>query len=213
MENSAFNISLPKKPIITMEVTPGHFATGHAHTNYCLNMSDLKSSSLIARSVAQELALPYLTGTVVNTIVCMDKTEMIGAYLAEELLEFGTAIMDEEKDIHVITPMVIVNGKMIFQDNFKKKVSNKNIVLLVDSVSSGRTVNSALECLGYYGGILVGTSALFTAHSTETHPGMNALFTTEDLPDYQEYSPSDCAMCKEGRRIEAIINIDGYTKL
>ena len=213
MENSAFSITLQKNPIISMEVTPGHFATGHAHTNYCLNMSNLKSSSMVAKSVAQELAVPYLTSTIVDTIVCMDKTEIIGAYLAEELLEFGTAIMNEGEDIHVITPMVIVNGKMIFQDNFRDKVSGKKTILLVDSISSGRTVNSALECLGYYGGELAGITTLFTTHPEDERPDINSLFTTDDIPDYHEYTPHDCVMCKEGRRIEAIINVDGYTKL
>ena len=94
MKGRAFNISLEKNSSITMKVIPGHFTTSNAHVNYYLDMSDMKSNALVARDIARELAVPYVTSTPVETIVCMERTDVIGAYLAEELLQEGTAIIN-----------------------------------------------------------------------------------------------------------------------
>ena len=213
MESSVFTISLHKNPAITMEVTPGHFATGHFHTNYYLNVSNLKTSSVLAGDVARELAVPYLSSTLVDTIVCMDRTEVVGAYLAEELFQQGTAVMNSGQDVNIITPMTNTDGKLMFQDNLLEKVCDRRIILLVDSISSGQTINGATECLNYYGGVIVGTSALFSTIPEYGSHHIHAMFTQDDVPDYRVYSPGDCVLCKGGRKLDAIINNEGYTKI
>ena len=77
MEDRAFSVSLTKNPSISMNVIPGHFTTSHFHTNYYLDLDNLKTNVSIARDVAVELALPYLTTKLVDTIVCMEGTEVI----------------------------------------------------------------------------------------------------------------------------------------
>ena len=39
------------------------------------------------------------------------------------------------------------------------------------------------------------------------------VFTTEDLPGYQTFSPHECPYCKKGIPIEAMVNGFGYSKL
>ncbi len=213
MESRAFTVSLTKNPMISMNVIPGHFTTSHFHTNYYLDLDKLKTNALVAKDVAQELASPYLANTLVDTIVCIEGTEVIGAYLAEEFLRKGTSVADSGRDIHVVTPKSNVNRQLTFQHNIQKVIFNKNVILLVSSISSGITLNSALECLSYYGGILVGVSALFNAYPDRQEHEVHSLFTSKDIPGYQLFSPGQCVMCKQGRKLDAIIVHDGYIRM
>jgi orotate phosphoribosyltransferase len=213
MKNEAFTVSLTKNPVINMNVIPGHFTTSHFHVTHYLDLDNLKTNALRARDVARELALLYLTSTLVDTIVCLEKTEVIGAYMAEEILQEGTSVINSGREIHVVTPISNVNRNLMFQTNMQELIFNRNIILLVSSISSGTTVNSALECLSYYGGILVGISALFNACPDKYEQEINSVFTSEDIPGYEIFSPSECPMCKEGHKLDAIIVNDGYLKI
>ena len=213
MEHNAFSVSLAKNPLISIKVIPGHFSTNNAHSNHYLDLSGLKSNALIARDVALELAIPYRAGKLVDTIVCMEKTEVIGAYLAQELLQSGQSVINAGNDIRVVAPMVNVNGNLVFSDSMVEYISNRHILLLVTTVSSGRTVNVALECLAYYGGLLSGISTLFLASPQKTEQEINTLFTYEDVEGYKLFSPSNCDLCKAGQKLDAIVTSEGYTKI
>ncbi len=196
-----------------MEVIPGHFATGNSHISHYLNMTELKSSALIAKDVSRELAIPYLASTLVDTIVCLGGTRITGSYLAEELLQDGTMVMNAGTDIHILTPLNNVNGQLIFQPNMQKMISGRNVLILVASVSTGISISRALECLDYYGGTLAGISALFSAIPSIGGNDIHAVFTSDNIEGYRFYPTTECNMCSEGQRIDAIINSDGYTKL
>lgn len=213
MENKTFTVPLIKNPIIKMNVIPGHFSTSQFHISHFLDLYDLKTNATLARDVAVELAMPYLTSTLVDTIVCMEGTEVIGAYLAEELLQEGTSVINSGKEIHVVTPMSNINRKLMFQTNMQELILNRSIILLVSSISSGTTVNSALECLSYYGGNVVGISALFNAYQDAPEQEIYSMFTSEDIPGYRIFSPGKCDMCKDGHKLDALIIHDGYTKI
>jgi len=213
MQKNVFSVSLEKNPVISLNVIPGHFTTSNAHSNYFLDVSRLKSNTLVARNVARELAIPYLSTTLVDTIVCMEKTEVIGAYLAEDLLQEGTSVMNSGGDINVVSPSSNINGNLIFQDNIIEYITHKNILLLVTSISSGKTVSSAMECLAYYGGKLNGISSLFLTSHERLDYEINALFTSKDIPEYKLWSTGECEMCKAGLKLDAIINSEGYTKI
>jgi len=213
MENKAYNVSLAKNPIITIKVTPGHFTTSTRHVNHYLDVSELKTNALIARDVAQQLAIPYLTSALVDTIVCMERTEVIAAFLAEELLQPGTAVMNSGGEIHVVTPVNNVHGNMIFQDSVVDWITNKNVLLLVASISSARAVHIGMECIAYYGGRLAGISALFVASPEKQKDNINTLFTSDDIPGYRLFETVECEMCKAGQKIDALISSDGYTKI
>lgn len=213
MKNKAFTIPLTKNPVINMNVIPGHFATNHFHISHYLDVENLKSNASVARDVAIELAIPYLSTTLVDTIVCMEGTEVIGAYLAEELQRQGTSVVNAGKEIHVITPIINIDRKFMFQTSMQEYISNKRILVLVSTISSGTTVNSALESLSYYEGYIVGISTLFSANPEKYQFELHSMFTNEDIPEYKLYKPGGCPMCDEGDKLEAIIIHDSYTEI
>ena len=210
MKTNAFNVSLEKNPAISVRVIPGHFTTRSVHVNYFLDMWELKSKASVARMVARELAAPYMSNTIVDVIICMERTVVLGAYLAEELLREGTAVMNSGGEIHVVSPLNNTDGNLIFQDNAIEWIRNRNILLLVNSISTGGTIKSALECISYYRGRLAGISTLFF-YAENLEPNINPLFTAKDIPGYKVFSTVDCDMCKAGQKLDAIISSEGYT--
>ena len=69
-----------KNNTVPLKVVPGHFATNHSHVNYYIDMTTLKTRLSEAGSVAASLAGLYMTNTIVDTIVCLDGTQVIGTY-------------------------------------------------------------------------------------------------------------------------------------
>jgi len=213
MEDKAYSVSLAKNPIITVNVTPGHFTTNNIHTNNYLDFSSLKSDIAVARDVAREIAIPYLSSTLVDTIVCMEKMDVVGAYVAQELVQDGTSVINSGNSIHVVSPINNAYGKLVFPDSTTKWINGKNILLLVATVSSGRSLNIALECISYYGGKLAGISSLYRASDVKAEIEIQTLFTSEDIPGYKLFTANECEMCKGGQKLEAIISSEGYTKI
>ncbi|MDD4851484.1 MAG: orotate phosphoribosyltransferase, partial [Gemmiger sp.] len=73
-------VKLPtKKSNLFLRVAKGHFVTSHSHINYYIDVTLQKMRLSEARSVAQELVAAYQTTTIVDTILCLDGTEVIGA--------------------------------------------------------------------------------------------------------------------------------------
>jgi len=213
MENKALEVSLHKNPLISMRVIPGHFTTSTTHITHYLDVSALKSNAHVARDVARELAIPYLSSTLVETIVCLERTEVIGAYLAEELLQPGGPVVNTDSEIYVVTPITNNIGNLSFQSSMIKNITNKNILMLTATIASGRTLDSALDCLSYYGGSIVGISSLFTVPNDIIELEINSMFTKEDIPGYTIYSSRDCEMCKSGQKLDALISSEGYTRI
>ena len=63
-----------------LKVTPGHFATNHAHINYYLDMTTLKTRLSEAQEIARSLSGLFLYDTVVDTIVCLEGTQVVGSF-------------------------------------------------------------------------------------------------------------------------------------
>jgi len=213
LENKIFSFSLEKNPIISIKVTPGHFTTGHFHTNYYLDVSGLKYDALVARDVARELALPYLSSTLVDTIVCVENTSVIGAYMAEELFQDGAAVINSGSAIRVLKPKLSSERKFIFLDNETEWIKNKNVLLLTTTISSGQTLNNALDCLAYYKGNVVGISALFLYSGAVPEQKINTLFTSDDIPGYTVTEPDGCSLCISGQKLDALISSEGYKRI
>ncbi|MDR1287573.1 MAG: hypothetical protein LBK08_08205 [Treponema sp.] len=212
MDDTFFTVASQKNPRITVRVVAGHFATNSAHRSHYIDIFDLMASASVARDAARELAVPYRTSTLVDAIVYMDNTEILAAFLADELLQAGMSVMNEGSEILLLTPMVSSDGHFIFHQTVQEKIKNKNVVLMVASFSTGATADRMLECLSYYGCNLVGISAVFSVYSELDGREIHSLFDCADIPDYHFYQPSECKMCKEGIKIDAIISSEGYTK-
>lgn len=198
-------------PNVVLRVIPGHFATPNSHVNYYLDMTALKARQSEASAVASELSKQISATTVIDTIVCMDGCEIIGAFLAEDLTKAGIYSMNAHKTMYIITPEFGTSGQMLFRENLKPMVRGKNVLLLMASVTTGQTIVQALRALRYYGATVNGISAIFSAASSIAGMTINSLFTMADIPDYRKYEPENCSMCKAKKKIDAFANAYGYS--
>lgn len=212
METRAIKIKSNSNSKIKIDVIPGHFATNHSHVNYFIDMTSVKTSYRMAREAAAEIAKFYAHSTPVDTIVCLEGTEMIGAFLAESLGHHGNGI-NSGNDIRVITPEANMNNQLIFRDNIQEKITGKQVLLLIASASTGKTINRSVECLRYYGGNLAGIASIFSAIDDYNGIPVVSVFHTNDMPEYQTKLPNECELCKAGRKVDAIINSFGYSKI
>jgi orotate phosphoribosyltransferase len=213
MENEAIKLYSSYNNLLNIKVVNGHFATNHSHINQYIDMTTLKVRRRMAMAAAKSMATEYVASTIVDTIVCMDGTEVIGAYLADALTDNGIVSMNQHQTIYIVTPEVHSSGQLIFRDNLQPMIKGKNVLLLLASATTGKTIKQSLECIEYYGGTISGISAIFSATDSVIGFPVHSLFSTKDLPDYKTYPHDDCPMCKAGQRIEAIVNSYGYSKL
>ena len=209
MEERMQTIESAKNKKVKIGVIPGHYATNHSHINYYVAMTEIKSSLKMAKEAAGELANTY-ANTHIQTIICMEGTEILGAFLAQELSQSG---INKGEDISVVTPELNAVNQMIFRDNTQKAIWGKQVLLLISSASTGKTINRAIECLQYYSGNLVAVAAIFSAIGSIDGIDVHSLFTDRDLPDYKNYAPSACPMCQSGKKVDALVNSFGYSKI
>ena len=120
-----------------IKVMNGHFATNHSHINQYIDMTTLKVRGTMAAAAAKSMGTEYMASTIVDTIVCMDGTEVIGAYLAETLSQNGITSMNQHKSIYVVTPEVHSSGQLIFRDNLQPMIEGKHVLLLIASATTG----------------------------------------------------------------------------
>ncbi len=198
---------------VILRVIPGHFATPNSHINYYMDMAALKSRTTEAQAAARALSEYYYSSTTVDTIVCLDGTEVIGAYLATELSRVGVISMNKHKSIYVLAPEYNMTGQMIFRDNLQLWINNKNVLVLLASATTGKSLAQAVESLSYYGAHITGISALFSVVSKIDGIHVHSLFTPADLPAYASYTHDDCPLCKKGIRVDALCNGFGYTPI
>ena len=198
---------------ISMRVVPGHFVTSHSHINFYFDMTTMKIRRSEAQAVAQAIAEQYSYSTVVDTIVCMDGCEVIGAYLAEALENAGIMSMNSHKTIYVVTPEINAQNQLIFRDNIRSAIEHKHVLLLLASATTGKTISSSLECIQYYGGTLAGISALFSAVPEVEGQEVHSIFNASDVPQYSTYVSHECPMCRDAQKIDALVNSFGYSEL
>ena len=213
METRATKIHSSIKPNAIIRVIPGHFATNHSHINHYVDMTIMKSRKSEAAAAASVLARKYSTSTYIDTIICMDGCEVIGAYLADELTASGIMSLNQHKTMYIVTPEVNPGGQLIFRDNMQMMISGKHCLLLLASATTGRTIARAVECVQYYGGIVEGVSAIFSASDNVQGIDINFIFGGNDIANYRTYDASQCPMCARKEKIDAIVNSFGYSKL
>lgn len=154
-----------KSSNVMLKVYKGHFATSHSHNNYFIDVTPQKTKIDKAQAVADELLSHYKGNALVDTILCLDGTEIIGAFLAQGLAANDYSSLNAGKNIAVLTPEYSMGSQLFFRDNLVKYIEGRNVLLLAASVVTGYTAIRAAEAITYYGGTVSGIAAIF---ATET---------------------------------------------
>ena len=202
---------------VRLRLAAGHFATNHSHTNYYIDLTLTKHRLSEAREAAAQLAAAFSAEHAIDTILCLDGTEVLGACLASELTRNGVANMNAHKTIYVVSPEYTARD-ILFRENMVPMIYGKHVLVLADTVITGNTSRAALEAIRYYGGKPVGVGTIFSCMDELTKDDyscpVHAIFTKQhDLPDFQYVSSTDCPMCKQGRPLDAVVNAYGISSL
>ena len=204
---------ITKNKNLFLRVSKGHFATSHSHINYYIDVAMQKTRLSEAQAVARELVSYYNASTIVDTILCLDGMQVVGACLANELTNGGFQSINAHQTIYVITPEHTSGSQLFFRDNIVNTIRGKNVLILAASVTTGYTANAAVEAVKYYGGNVAGISAIFATTVECAGYTVRSVFDPNDLNDYATYPSHECPMCKKGEKIDALVNSHGYSKL
>ena len=227
-------IKIPSKSNeeLVLKVIPGHFSSDRFHVNYYIDMTSLKMRQREAKLVADAMAENYVkkvklsmkdmpahfqsmaeigaSVTPIDTIICMDGCEVIGAYLAEELTTQGMITNNKHDSFYVITPEFDNSGQMVVNKNIKPMIHGKNVLVVLATAMSGRTISKAIGTILAFGGKVTGLSVIFgNVEEVEGYP-VHAVFTHDDLPNFKLTDPKSCEECKANRPLDAVVNSYGY---
>ena len=196
-----------------LRVASGHFATNHSHINYYIDVTTQKTRLSEAMAVAKELVSYYKSSTIVDTILCLDGTEVIGACLANELTKSDYTNLNAHQTIYIIKPEHTTGSQLFFRDNIVKMIEGKHVLILAASVTTGFTARGAVEAINYYGGFVSGISAIFATEHECMGYEVKSVFDPKDLDGYASYPSHECPLCRAGKKIDALVNSFGYSKL
>ncbi len=191
----------------------GHFATNHSHINYYVDITFQKTRLNEAQAVARALMPHFDTSTIVDTILCLDGTAVIGTCLARELTKGGFMSMNKHQTIYVVEPEYNANSQMIFRDNIKPMIKGKHVLVLMASMTTGFTAKRSIEAIGYYGGYVAGVAAMYSAVKEAGGYPVASVYSLSDLPGYASYDYRECPYCKQGVPLDALVNSFGYSAL
>ena len=197
---------------LRLRVARGHFATSHSHINYYIDLTMTKHRLSEAKEAAAQLASAFKPSTIIDTILCLDGTEVIGACMASELTRAGFMNMNAHRTIYVATPEHTSGSQLLFRDNSAPMIVGKHVLVLAASVTTGYTAQAAIEAIRYYNGIPVGISAIFSCVDTcEGFPIVSIFNTSRDLMDYVSTDSHECPLCKAGVKLDALVNAHGIS--
>ncbi len=196
-----------------LRIAYGHFATNHSHINYYVDITYPKTRLSEAKDTAYQLVSQFVNDTTVDTILCLDGTAVLGTCVAEELTKSGFRTINQHQTIYVVEPEYNANSQIIFRDNIKPMIHGKTVLILMASVTTGHTARRAIEAIGYYGGNVAGVAAIYRAVDEINDYPVRSIYSMADLPEYRSYDYRECPYCKEGRKIDALVNSFGYSEL
>ena len=196
---------------VPLRFAKGHFATSHSHQNHYIDKTMTKHRLSEAREAAEALCAQFKLSTVIDTILCLDGTEVIGACMASELTRAGYMNMNAHRTIYVATPEHTSGSQRIFRDNTAPMIVGKHVLVLAASVATGYTAQAAIEAIRYYSGIPVGVCSIFACvPECEGFPVIS-IYNKDDLDGYASYSSRECPMCKAGVKLDARVNSHGVS--
>lgn len=208
-----------KQTDLLLKAIPGHFITNHSHINYYMELTSMKTVYREARAVADVLSRKYKNHIPVDTILCMDGTEVIATLLAERLADSHFTRSDSRggrprKEIAIVTPEQNANtSQLIFRDNYKSLIQGRDCIVLMASITTGYTVHKAIETIQFYGGIPRGVSSIFSNINQMDGVPIDCIFDVSSLPDYRSYDYTNCPFCRDHIPVDALVNRNGYSML
>ena len=207
-------VNLPvRRGNVPLRIARGHFATNHSHINYYIDITYNKTRLSEAKDSAYQLVSHFINDTPVDTILCLDGTAVLGACVAEELTKTGFRTINQHQTIYVLEPEYNANSQIIFRDNIQPMIRGKHVLILMASVTTGYTAKRSIEAIGYYGGEVAGVAAIYRAvDQVEGYP-VRSIYSVADFPDYASYDYRECPFCKEGKKLDALVNSFGYSEL
>lgn len=192
----------------------GHFISSNNHINYYIGTSDIKHNHDVSVDAAMLLAEKINSADVeVDTVLCLYETQSLGAYLAHELARPNMLRPNPTQNVFVVGSEYDAAGNLIFRDNLRRMINSKNVIILISCITSGRTVERAMESVAYYGGKVAGIASVFSAVNSIDGVPVNTIFNLDDIPHYMAYPAHDCPLCQQGLPVDAISNGYGYSKL
>ncbi len=213
MEKRLVKFYARESNMLALHAIPGHFSTSNSHINYYIDVTGIRSRVEEAEEAAKILVRKLGHLNYVDTVVCMDGTEVIGAFMAKEFGKEHIATTNQTKTVYVVSPEKSRDNQMIFRDNMKYMISGKHIVLLLATTTTGETIRKSMKGIRYYGGVIEGIGSVFGMVPSVNGITVHAIFSALDVTGYETYPKADCPLCKKGRKIEAVVNGFGYSKL
>ncbi|MCR5632569.1 MAG: orotate phosphoribosyltransferase [Eubacterium sp.] len=208
-----FKIDSPYNNLIKLKVSQGHFATISSHINHYIDLTTLKARASEAKAVAKSMSHDYISSTIVDTIVCLDNTDVIGAYLADALTESGIMSMNQHGTMYVVTPEINSLGQLTFRDNVVPMINNRHVLLLLPTATTGYTTEKVIECIKYYGGSIAGISAIFSAVDNVQGYDVHSIFHMNDIEGYASYNSHECPFCKAGMKLDGLVSAGGLSQI
>lgn len=197
---------------LKLRVAKGHFATSHSHINYYVDLTFTKHRLSEAKEAARQLTMKFKHSTIIDTILCLDGTEVVGACMANDLTKIGFSNINMHNTIYVVTPEHTTGSQLLFRDNIVPMIRGKHVLILAASITTGYTVQGGIEAIQYYGGEVAGVCSIFASAKECLGYPVEAVFTTEGiLDDYISRPSHECPLCKSGEKVDAIVNTYGIS--
>ena len=197
---------------VPLRVAQGHFATSHSHLNYYIDFTMTKHRLSEAREAAAELCSKFKASTIIDTILCLDGTELIGACMASELTQAGYTNMNAHRTIYVVTPEHSSGSQLFFRENTAPMIQGKHVLVLAASTVTGYTVHAAVDAIRYYNGYPEGICSIFTCIDDCMGFPITSIYSKkEHLEDYESCPSTECPMCKKGLKLDGLVNSYGIS--
>ena len=208
MEDRMMKFYSKESNMLALHAMHGHFATSHSHINYYVDVTSIKTRVAEAKQAAHVLYSRIPKTKYVDTIVCMDGTEVVGTFLTEEIQRDGImGTTNQHETVYVISPEINSNNQMLFRDNNKAAINGKHVVLLLATTTTGETIRRALECIQYYGGEIEWVASLFGTINSVDGVEVETLFDENDVTGYAAYPVADCPLCRQDKRLRRWLTV------
>ena len=131
-------IQLVKLPVkrgnAPLRIAKGHFVTNHSHINYYVDITYQKTRLSEARDSAYQLVSSFVNDVLVDTVLCLDGTAVLGTCIAEELTKSGFRTINAHETVYVVEPEYNANSQIIFRENIQPMIRGKHVLVLMASV-------------------------------------------------------------------------------